>query len=111
MIGSIFRKKDKSITKNDYKKILLSMIHINTIALALFDAGRDNYSKWIIPIVGLLNLPYYLLLITLTYLYKDIVIQIGENPYYLLIALIIWCIYSLFKYKSELSKNKESYIK
>lgn len=73
------------------------MIHINTLALALFEAGKMRYPKWIIGIVGILNLPYYLIMIVLVYQFQDAMRSLGENPYYLLIALIIWCGYSLWK--------------
>jgi membrane-associated protein len=47
-IGSYFREKNQKITPIDYRKLLLSMIHINTLALALFDAGKNHAPKWII---------------------------------------------------------------
>jgi membrane-associated protein len=98
MIGSYFRTSDDTVEAVlDWKKLLLSMIHINTLALALFDAGKRHAPKRIIALVGLMNLPYYFLLIALTYSFQDIVMKIGENPYYLLIALIIWCGYSVYQ--------------
>jgi hypothetical protein len=96
-IGSIFREKNQSITPIDYKKLLLSMIHINTLALALFEAGKMRYPKWIIAVVGILNLPYYLLMIAIVYQFQDAARELGENPYYLLIALILWCGYSVWR--------------
>ena len=83
----------------DWPRLLLSMIHINTLALALFEAGKTHASPRIIAIVGILNLPYYLLLIALTYTFQDAVMEVGENPYYLLVALLIWCLYSVYRYK------------
>jgi membrane-associated protein len=88
-IGSYFREKDQQITPVDYRKLLLSMIHINTLALALFEAGKLRYPKWIIGIVGILNLPYYLIMIALVYQFQGAARELGENPYYLLIALIL----------------------
>jgi membrane-associated protein len=102
-IGSYFREKNQSVTPIDYKKLLLSMIHINTLALALFEAGKLRYPKWVIGIVGLLNLPYYLLMIAVVYQFQDAARELGENPYYLLIALIIWCGYSIWKVKKKTS--------
>lgn len=98
-LGSLWREKNQSITPIDYKKLLLSMIHINTLALALFEAGKMRYPKWIIAIVGILNLPYYLLMIAVVYYFQDAARELGENPYYLLIALILWCGYSVWKGK------------
>lgn len=99
-IGSIFREKNQSVTPIDYKKLLLSMIHINTLALALFEAGKMRYPKWIIAVVGMLNLPYYLLMIGIVYQFQDAARELGENPYYLLIALMLWCGYSVWKSKT-----------
>ncbi len=96
-IGSIFREKNQQITPIDYKKLLLSIIHINTLALALFEAGKMRYPRWIIGIVGILNIPYYLLMIGIVYQFQDAARELGENPYYLLIALILWCGYSVWK--------------
>jgi membrane-associated protein len=96
-IGSIWQDKNQSITPIDYKKLFLSMIHINTLALALFEAGKMRYPKWIILIVGILNLPYYLLMIAIVYIFQDQARELGENPYYLLIALILWCGYSVWR--------------
>jgi membrane-associated protein len=99
-LGSLFRTRDDTrVTPIDWKKLLLSMIHINTLALALFEAGKNHAPPRIIALVGLLNLPYYLLLIALTYTFQDAVMELWENPYYLLIALLIWCGYSVYRYK------------
>jgi len=87
---------DKEVSKIDWKKLLLSMIHINTLALTLFDAGKHRTPKWIITIVWVLNLPYYLFMIWVVYQFQDAARELGENPYYLLIALIIWCGYSVY---------------
>jgi membrane-associated protein len=94
-LGSLWRDKNQSMTQVDYRKLILSMIHINTLALALFEAGKMRYPKWIIWIVGILNLPYYLLMIAVVYQFQDAARELGENPYYLLIALILWCGYSV----------------
>ena len=98
-IGSLFRKENQTIESIDYKKLLLSMIHINTLALALFEAGKRRYPKWIIAIVGILNLPYYLIMIGLVYYFQDATRELGENPYYLLAALLLWCGYAFLKRK------------
>lgn len=94
-LGSYFSKNTLRNNTIDWKKLLLSMIHINTLALALFDAGKQNAPRRIIALVGLLNIPYYLLLIALTYNFQDTIREIGENSYYLFISLIIWCGYSV----------------
>ena len=104
-LGSLWRERNARISRIDYKRLLLSMIHINTLALALFEAGRERYPKWIIALVGILNLPYYLLMIAVTYWYKDTMLAIGENPYYLLFALIAWCGYTLWKERSRIGKR------
>ncbi len=105
-IGYLWREKNQKITPIDYKKLLLSMIHINTLALALFEAGKIRYPMWIIAIVGILNLPYYLLMIAIVYQFQDAARELGENPYYLLMALILWCGYSIWKEKNGIFYKK-----
>ncbi len=70
-LGSLWRETDQKITPIDYKKLLLSMIHINTLALSLFEAGKNRMNKRIILLVGVLNLPYYLLMIAVVYQFQD----------------------------------------
>lgn len=96
-------KENKTKTKNiDYKKLLFSMIHINTIALFVFDQWIKKAPKKIIYMTWLLNIPYYFLIIWVTYLLKDEIMTISENSYILIFILILWFIYSFIKNKYKL---------
>ena len=83
----------------DYKKLLLSMIHINTLALFMFEQGTRKGPKKLIALTGFLNLPYYFLIIGITYYFKDSILNLAENPYTVLILLLIWLGYSIAKDK------------
>lgn len=91
------KKEEKTV---DYKKLLLSMIHINTLALFMFEQGSKKGPKKLIVLTGILNLPYYFIIIGITYYFKDSILQVAENPYTVFILLIIWLIYSIVKEKN-----------
>lgn len=92
-----FRNKENARSYINYKNLLISMIHINTIALYMFDQGQKAAPKKIIWLTGLLNLPYYILIIWVTYSLKNQVLSVSENPYILFFILFLWLIYSLYK--------------
>lgn len=89
----------KKQEKIDYKNLLLSMIHINTIALYMFDQGQKKAPKKIIFLTGLLNFPYYLLIIWITYLLKNKVLSVSENSFILYGILFLWLWISLYQNK------------
>lgn len=98
-LGTIISRKE-SYSKNsnlDIKKLLLSMIHINTLAMFMFEQGIEKKNIKIAFLSGFLNIPYYLLLISLTYLFKDEILLVAENPYILYILLILWLIYGIYR--------------
>jgi len=96
--------KKEEIKKIDYKKLLFSMIHINTIALFIFDQWIKKAPKKIIYITWLLNIPYYFLIILVTYLLKDEVMSLSENSYIIIVLLTIWLLYSLYINKFKFIK-------
>lgn len=105
----ISRNKKTDIKKEDikninYKKLLFSMIHINTIALFIFDQWIKKAPKKIIYITWLLNIPYYFLIILITFLLKDEVMSLSENSYIVIVLLIIWLLYSLYINKFKFIK-------
>lgn len=87
--------------KFQIKKLLLSMIHINTLALFMFEQGLRKQDIKIVFLGGLLNIPYYLLLITLTYVFKEEILSFAENPYGLFILLFLWLIYGIYQEYKE----------
>lgn len=96
--------KKEDIKKINYKKLLFSMIHINTIALFIFDQWIKKAPKKIIYITWLLNIPYYFLIILITFLLKDEVMSLSENSYIVIVLLIIWLLYSLYINKFKFIK-------
>jgi len=96
-----FKNKLYKKEKINYKNLLLSMIHINTIALYIFDQWQKQAPKKIIYLTWLLNFPYYFLIILITYLLKNEILSISENSYILFWILTLWLIYSIYnKYKN-----------
>lgn len=85
MLFSIKKKKEFRI-----RDMLIAMLHINLIALYMFELGAARAKKTAILYAGLLNIPYYILLITGTFLIKDYVTIFSEDTYLLLTLLIIW---------------------
>ncbi len=98
-LGYFFLSKKEEVKTVDYKKLFLSMIHINTLALFMFEQGSKKGPKKLILVTGLLNLPYYFIIIGVTYYFKESILQVAENPYTVFILLIIWLIYSIVKEK------------
>lgn len=98
----LFKNDKKSQNKINYKHLLLSMIHINTIALYVFDQWQKHAPKKIIYLTGLLNLPYYVLIIWITFLLKNQILNISENSYILFFILFLWLWYSIYKEKKQI---------
>lgn len=78
------------------KKLLVAMIHINSLAFFMFTQGANNQSPKVVLWAGLLNLPYYLLLIWGTSVLSEQVMQMAENTWFLAIAVSIWLGIALF---------------
>lgn len=77
------------------KQLLLAMIHINALAFFMFNRGLGGGSFKIVWLAGLLNLPYYLLLIALTAWLSEEVMQLAESPWLLLGIVSIWLMIAL----------------
>ncbi len=78
------------------KKLLVAMIHINSLAFFMFSQGANHQSPKVVLWAGLLNLPYYLLLIWGTSVLSEQVMQMAENTWFLAIAVSIWLSIALF---------------
>ncbi|MCP4524085.1 MAG: hypothetical protein GY828_07800 [Candidatus Gracilibacteria bacterium] len=100
-LGYFLSSNSRKQSKIDYKKLFLSLIHINTIALFIFDQGTKKSPSKIVYLTGLLNLPYYFLIIMVTFLLQDEIIMVSEKSYIVFSLLLIWLIYSLFNNKKE----------
>lgn len=84
---------DESPTK--ISRLLLAMIHINSLAFFMFAQGANRKSIKIVAFAGLLNLPYYLLLIAGTAVLSDQVMMMAENTYLLVSVICIWLVVAL----------------
>ena len=76
--------------KLSVKRLLVAMIHINSLAFFMFAQGANQQSPKVVLWAGLLNLPYYLLLIWGTSVLSEEVMQMAENTWFLAIAVSIW---------------------
>lgn len=91
------------------KSLLVAMIHINSLAFYMFSQGANHKSPKIVLWAGLLNLPYYLLLIWGTSVLSEQVMQMAENTWFLVIAVSIWLGIALFlDYKKHRAFKSDS---
>jgi membrane-associated protein len=72
------------------------MVHINSLAFFMFSQGANHKSAKVVLWAGMLNLPYYLLLIWGTSVLSEQVMQMAENTWFLVIAVSIWLGIALF---------------
>ena len=94
-IGSLKNSKTNTSDLN-IKNLLISMIHINFLALYVYKKGAEKSSKKIILFTGLLNIPYYMSLIFIIFLFKDSVRELSKNSVVLITILTIWFLISLY---------------
>tara|TARA_R110002167_G_scaffold34998_3_gene111757 strand:+ start:5815 stop:6471 length:657 start_codon:yes stop_codon:yes gene_type:complete len=99
-LGRKFAKEEIKVKTNQsklsVKKLLVAMIHINSLAFFMFAQGANQQSPKVVLWAGLLNLPYYLLLILGTSVLSEQVMQMAENTWFLVIAVSIWLSVALF---------------
>lgn len=93
-IGKLSKEKKP---KFSYKGLLLSMIHINFLALYVYNKGVEKQSKKIILLVGFLNLPYYFLIMSTVLFFKSEIKLVAENSYFLISLLVVWALYALYQ--------------
>lgn len=72
------------------KHLLLAMIHMNSLAFFMLAQGANRKSIKVVMLAGLINLPYYLVLIASTAWLSEEVMQIAENTALLFTLLSIW---------------------
>jgi membrane-associated protein len=91
-------------------KLLLAMIHINSLAFFMFYQGANNKPFKIVVLAGLFNLPYYLLLIAGTAVLSEQVMAMAENSVMLFSVISIWLLIAIIidiknnKFSSPLAK-------
>ncbi|MGB3726195.1 MAG: hypothetical protein WA981_10550 [Glaciecola sp.] len=83
-------------TKPKLKRLLLAMIHINSLAFFMFSQGAAKRTINVVWLAGLLNLPYYLLLIVGTAVLSEQVMAMAENTVFLISVVCIWLAVALY---------------
>lgn len=71
------------------KQLLIAMIHINSLAFFMLAQGANHKPIKVVWLAGLLNFPYYLLLIATTAVLSEEIMQVAESTW--LLASIIGC--------------------
>lgn len=95
-LGKKFAEVQEKQPRLSIKKLLVAMIHINSLAFFMFNQGANHQSPKVVLWAGFLNLPYYLLLIWGTSVLSEQVMQMAENTWLLAIAISIWLGIALF---------------
>ena len=72
------------------KHLLLAMIHMNSLAFFMFNQGANGRPMSVVWLAGLLNLPYYLVLIAATVYLSEDIMQVAENNWLLFSLISIW---------------------
>ena len=91
-LGSLRRAEGKELKIRD---LLIAMLHINLLALYVFQLGSSGGNKKVIWYAGILNIPYYIILIAVTFLIRDQIAIITEDTYFLFFLLCIWAVISV----------------
>lgn len=94
-LGRKFGEAKSQTPRLSIKRLLVAMIHINSLAFFMFSQGANKQSVKVVLLAGLLNLPYYLLLIWGTALLSEEVMQMAENTWFLAIAVSIWLVIAI----------------
>jgi membrane-associated protein len=104
-LGRWFGKEPVEPQALSLKRLMVAMIHINSLAFFMFFQGASRQSAKIVALAGLLNLPYYLLLIFGTSLLSEQVMQLAENTWLLITLVSIWLLIAVYmdinKYKGS----------
>jgi len=94
-LGRLTKADDEKQSETKLKHLLLAMIHINSLAFFMFSQGAQNKSFKVVWFAGLLNLPYYLLLIAGTAVLSEQVMAMAENPVILLSVIGTWLLVAI----------------
>ena len=104
-LGRRFGNQQDKVDSISLKRLMLAMIHINSLAFFMFFQGANNQSVKIIALAGVLNLPYYLLLIFATAVLSERVMLLAENTWLLIGLVSIWlAVASYLDFKKYLSR-------
>jgi membrane-associated protein len=95
---------DEDVNPTKLSRLLLAMIHINSLAFFMFSQGAHQKPIKIVALAGLFNLPYYLLLIAGTAVLSEQIMAMAENTYMLFSVISIWFFVALY---FDLKKHKK----
>lgn len=96
LLGRYSKNKEEDDSPIKVSRLLLAMIHINSLAFFMFSQGANGKPFRIVVLAGLLNLPYYLLLIAATAVLSEQVMAMAENTLLLLSVISIWLVIAIF---------------
>lgn len=85
----------RSAERTPLKHLLLAMIHMNSLAFFMLAQGANHRPVRVVWLAGLLNLPYYLILIASTAFLSDEVMRIAENTALVFSLLALWLVIAL----------------
>lgn len=90
VLGRSSTNQPETTSKTKVTHLLLAMIHMNSLAFFMFAQGANRRPIRVVGLAGLLNLPYYLLLITMTAVMSEEIMQVAESTWLVLLILAIW---------------------
>ncbi|GAB5378849.1 MAG: hypothetical protein Alis3KO_02170 [Aliiglaciecola sp.] len=95
-LGRLNQKQKNTTEKLSIKSLLLAMIHINSLAFFMFSAGANNKPFKTVWLAGVLNLPYYLVLIATTAMLSEEIMQVAESTWLLASIISVWLAIAVF---------------
>jgi len=95
-LGRHFGNESTKPQRLSMKPLMAAMIHINSLAFFMFFQGASRQSPRVIALAGILNMPYYLLLIFATSMLSEQVMQVAENTWLLISLVSIWLIIAIY---------------
>ena len=90
---------------NFSKGLLFSMLHPNILAFYFFNSGIKSHNFLKVIFVPIIMIPFGLVLGYVGYLLRDFIEAVIENPYKMIVVIIVWLIIA---YIMENRKRKES---
>lgn len=89
-LGSRFAQVEIDVKKAPVKQLLLAMIHMNALAFFMLNQGANRAQPRVVLLAGLINLPYYLLLIFVTATLSDEIMTMAENSWLIFGLVLLW---------------------
>lgn len=106
-LGRAQRSTQAESEKLQVKSLLLAMIHINSLAFFMFSSGANNKPFKTVWLAGLLNLPYYLVLIATTAVLSEEIMQVAESTWLLASIISVWLFIAIILDIKKLRQQKQ----